>query len=142
MQTVREPQRLLKIKIPVQFRVKLDGIFVCCVFESVDSRTGYTVGVHLNLKVYLQRGLCRAGYLPGAYHRHKPRTSRTYTGREQRGSKGVYSSEHTPNKGGGDTAADRPQEHLPPRQVEAEQRKRLVEAVKHNAHERGKVFHV
>lgn len=25
--------------------MKLGGIFVCCVFESVDSRTGYTVGV-------------------------------------------------------------------------------------------------
>ena len=45
LQTVREPQRVLKIKIPVQFRVKPGGIFVCCVFESVDSRTGYTVGV-------------------------------------------------------------------------------------------------
>lgn len=45
LQTVREPQRLLEIKIPVQFRVKLDGIFVCCVFESVDSRTGHTVSI-------------------------------------------------------------------------------------------------
>lgn len=25
--------------------MKLGGIFVCCVFESVDSRTGYAIGV-------------------------------------------------------------------------------------------------